>query len=81
MSKIGNFTQPDTSPAYFIEFLEFLDSHADVKNFRREAAKRLNLVAGDKVLDVGCGTAARLFRWRRLPGRRGLRREWISARR
>jgi ubiquinone/menaquinone biosynthesis C-methylase UbiE len=72
MSKIGNFTQPDTSPSYFIEFLEFLDNHADVKNFRTEAAKRLNLVAGNKVLDVGCGIGGATFPLAEITGPKGL---------
>jgi len=72
MSKIGNFTQPDHSPAYFIEFLEFLDNHADVMNFRREAAKRLNLVAGSKVLDVGCGIGGATFPLAEITGPKGL---------
>jgi hypothetical protein len=55
MSKIGNFTQPDTSPTYFIEFLEFLDNRADIKDFRTETANRLNLVPGSIVLDIGRG--------------------------
>jgi ubiquinone/menaquinone biosynthesis C-methylase UbiE len=67
MSKIGNFTQPDNSPAYFIDFLQFLDNHDDIKNFPAEAAKRLKLAPGSTVLDVGCGIGGATFRWRRLP--------------
>jgi len=72
MSKIANFTQPDNSPAYFIEFLEFLDNQADIKNFRGEAAKRLNLVAGSKLLDVGCGIGGATFRLAEITGPTGL---------
>ncbi len=72
MSKIGNSTQPDSSPSYFIEFLEFLDNHADIKNFRTEAAKRLNLVPGNKVLDVGCGIGGATFPLAEITGPNGL---------
>jgi ubiquinone/menaquinone biosynthesis C-methylase UbiE len=72
MSKIGDFAQPDNSPAYFIKFLEFLDNHATVTNFRREAAKRLNLVAGSKVLDVGCGIGGATFPLAEITGPKGL---------
>jgi SAM-dependent methyltransferase len=72
MSKIGNFTQPDSAPSYFIEFLEFLDNHADIKNFRTEAAKRLNLVPGNKVLDVGCGIGGATFPLAEITGPNGL---------
>jgi len=61
MSEIGNFTQPDTAPAYFIDFLDFLDRYADVKNFRSEVAKRMKLVSGLKVLDLGCGIGGATF--------------------
>jgi ubiquinone/menaquinone biosynthesis C-methylase UbiE len=72
MSKIGNFTKPDTSPAYFIEFLVFFDNRAEVTNLRKEAAKRLNLVAGDKVLDVGCGIGGATFPLAEITGPKGL---------
>jgi ubiquinone/menaquinone biosynthesis C-methylase UbiE len=61
MPKISNFTQPDNSPTYFIEFLEFLDSYDDIKNFRAESAKRLHLAPGQKVLDLGCGIGGATF--------------------
>src|SRR5262249_30249394 len=51
MSQIGKFTQPDASPAYFIEFLEFLDKREEIRQVRAQAAKGLNLAAGHKVLD------------------------------
>jgi ubiquinone/menaquinone biosynthesis C-methylase UbiE len=61
MAEIANFTQPDTAPAYFIDFLDLLDNQAEVKNFRAETAKRLNLSPGDKVLDLGCGIGGATF--------------------
>jgi len=61
MSEIGNFTQPDRSPAYFIDFLDFLDNHADIKDFRSESSKRMNLTPGAKVLDLGCGVGGATF--------------------
>jgi ubiquinone/menaquinone biosynthesis C-methylase UbiE len=55
MSVIGKFTQPDTSPAYFIDFLEFLDNWQSVKDFRAQCNRCIDLTAGNKVLDIGCG--------------------------
>jgi ubiquinone/menaquinone biosynthesis C-methylase UbiE len=61
MAEIGKFTQPDKAPAHFTDLLDFLDNHADVKNFRTEAAKRMNLALGDKLLDIGCGIGGATF--------------------
>ena len=61
MGEIGSFTQPDTSPPYFVDFLEFLDNQPNIKSFRAEAAERLNLAAGLKVLDLGCGIGGATF--------------------
>ena len=61
MSELTKFTQPDVAPSYFIEFLEFLDNNADIKRFRAESNKRLNLVSGNKILDVGCGVGGATF--------------------
>ena len=61
MGEIGSFTQPDASPAYFLDFLEFLDNQPNIKSFRAEAAKRMNLAAGLKVLDLGCGIGGATF--------------------
>lgn len=61
MSKMAHFTQPDVAPTYFIEFLELLDNHADVKNFRAEINKRMDLALGNKVLDLGCGIGGAAF--------------------
>ena len=35
MAEIGNLTQPDSSPDYFIGLLDFLDNHAGISTFRR----------------------------------------------
>jgi ubiquinone/menaquinone biosynthesis C-methylase UbiE len=72
MGKIGTFTQPDTSPAYFIDFLEFLDNQPNIKSFRAEAAKRLNLAAGLQVLDLGCGIGGATFPIAEVTGPTGL---------
>ena len=72
MGEIGSFTQPDTSPAYFVDFLEFLDNQPNIKNFRAEAAKRLNLTAGLKVLDIGCGIGGATFPIAEIIGPTGL---------
>jgi len=72
MSQIGKFTQPDTSPTYFIEFLEFLDKREDIRRLREQATKRLNLVAGSKVLDVGCGIGGATFPLAEFTGPTGL---------
>jgi len=61
MSEMTNFTQPDIAPSYFIEFLEFLDNHAEIKNLRAEISKRMNLATGNKVLDLGCGIGGATF--------------------
>lgn len=55
MTEMTNFTRPDTSAAFFIDFLEFLDNHESVKKTRNRSNQALNICAGQKVLDVGCG--------------------------
>ena len=72
MAEIGNFTQPDTAPAYFIDFLDFLDSQANIKNFRGETVKRMNLSSGHKVLDLGCGIGGATFPLADITGPTGL---------
>jgi ubiquinone/menaquinone biosynthesis C-methylase UbiE len=72
MSQIGKFTQPDTSPEYFIEFLEFLDKREDIRKVREQAAKGLNLAAGHKVLDLGCGIGGATFPLAEITGPTGL---------
>jgi ubiquinone/menaquinone biosynthesis C-methylase UbiE len=55
MKEVAKFTQPDVSPDYFIEFLEYLDRFDEVKRIRAEFSKRLDVQPGCKVLDLGCG--------------------------
>jgi ubiquinone/menaquinone biosynthesis C-methylase UbiE len=61
MAEIGKFTQPDASPAYFIDFLDFLDKQEAIRDLRAETAKRLRLERGQKVLDLGCGIGGATF--------------------
>jgi ubiquinone/menaquinone biosynthesis C-methylase UbiE len=60
-TEVGKFTQPDVAPAYFIDFLDFLDRREDVKTQRAEVFKRMRLARGDKVLDLGCGIGGATF--------------------
>lgn len=62
MAEIANFTQPDSSPTYFVDFLDFLDNQAEVHRLRVEAEARLQVAKGGKVLDVGCGIGGATFR-------------------
>ena len=61
MAQMSSFTQPDSAPAYFIDFLELLDNLPGFKGFRAETARRLNLAPGQKVLDLGCGIGGATF--------------------
>lgn len=61
MSEMTNFTQVDTAPTYFIDFLDFLDNHSSIKRLRAESHDQLNLIPGNKVLDVGCGIGGATF--------------------
>jgi ubiquinone/menaquinone biosynthesis C-methylase UbiE len=72
MAQIGKFTQPDASPAYFIDFLDFLDKREDVRSLRAETATRLEVTAGQKVLDVGCGIGGATFPLAEITGPSGL---------
>ena len=72
MSLIGKFTQPDSSPSYFIDFLDFLDKREDIRNLRSEAAKRMRLNAGQKALDLGCGIGGATFPLAEITGSTGL---------
>jgi ubiquinone/menaquinone biosynthesis C-methylase UbiE len=72
MAEVARFTQPDSSPAYFIDFLDFLDRQPEVTRVRAEAAARLHLAPGAKVLDVGCGIGGATFALHSLTGAAGL---------
>lgn len=61
MSEVAQFTQPDSSPDYFIKFLDFLDKLPDVERPRRDVLDRMNLTTGAKALDVGCGIGGATF--------------------
>ena len=71
IAEIAGFTQPDTAPEHFIELLDILDNHADIKKFRAEAAKRLNLTPMHRVIDVGCGIGGATFQLADLVGPAG----------
>src|SRR5207244_177617 len=62
LAEISHFTQPDHSPTYFIDFLDFLDSQPEVARVRIEAEVRLDVMPGGKVVDVGCGIGGATFR-------------------
>jgi hypothetical protein len=53
MAEMTNVTQPDVSPVFFIEFLEFLDNQPFFKTLRNKSNESLGITAGYKVLDVG----------------------------
>ncbi len=72
MAEIGEFTQPDASPTYFIDFLDFLDKREAIQNLRAETAKRLRLAPGHKVLDMGCGIGGATFPLAQVTGSAGL---------
>jgi ubiquinone/menaquinone biosynthesis C-methylase UbiE len=72
MAVIRDFTQPDTAPDYFIDFLEFLDSSETTKNRRIEYGKRMNLSPGQKILDLGCGIGGAIFPIAEVTGPTGL---------
>jgi len=61
MTEIANFTQPDVSPTYFIDFLELLDNLNEIQRVRAEFNNRMNLGFLDKVLDLGCGIGGPAF--------------------
>src|SRR5215475_12807581 len=72
MAEVGQFTQPDSSPSYFIDFLEFLDKREDIRKIRAVAVQHLGLTAGQKVLDVGCGIGGATFPLAEITGPTGL---------
>ena len=72
MSLIGKFAQPDSSPTYFIDFLDFLDRQEDIRNLRAKAASRMNLAAGHRALDLGCGIGGATFPLAEITGPAGL---------
>jgi ubiquinone/menaquinone biosynthesis C-methylase UbiE len=72
MAEISQFAQPDASPAYFVDFLDFLDKQEPIRNLRAEAAKRMQIVAGQKVLDLGCGVGGATFLTGELTGSTGV---------
>jgi ubiquinone/menaquinone biosynthesis C-methylase UbiE len=72
MAEISQFTQPDTSPSYFIDFLDFLDQQENIRTLRAEGAKRMQIAAGQKVLDLGCGIGGATFLVADLTGPQGL---------
>jgi ubiquinone/menaquinone biosynthesis C-methylase UbiE len=72
IAEVAQFKQPDAAPEHFVESLDTLDSHAEIKNFRIEAAKRLNLTPVHRVLDVGCGIGGATFQLAELIGPTGL---------
>jgi len=72
MSQIGKFTQPDVSPSYFIDFLDFLDKREDIRRVRTETFRTLRPAAGHKVLDLGCGIGGATFPLADLTGPTGL---------
>jgi len=52
MAEMTNFTHPDTSPAFFIDFLEFLDNHESVKTLRNLSNLKLNICAGIRACNL-----------------------------
>jgi ubiquinone/menaquinone biosynthesis C-methylase UbiE len=72
MAQVARFTQPDNSPAYFIDFLSFLDQLEEIQRVRAEAEKHLKVSVGQKVLDLGCGIGGATFRLLNILGPAGL---------
>jgi SAM-dependent methyltransferase len=72
MAEMTNFTQPDTSPAFFIDFLEFLDNYQFIKTLRNQSNKSFNISAGHKVLDLGCGIGGATLSIAEITGPTGL---------
>jgi ubiquinone/menaquinone biosynthesis C-methylase UbiE len=72
MAELSKFTQPNESPGYFIDFLNFLDNHEEIRKLRIETTKRMQVVAGQKILDLGCGIGGATFLIADLTGPAGL---------
>ena len=49
MAEISQFTQPDASPAYFVDFLDFLDKQEPIRTLRAEAVKRIQIAGGQRI--------------------------------
>jgi ubiquinone/menaquinone biosynthesis C-methylase UbiE len=72
MAEVSKFTQPNEAPAYFIEFLDYLDNQKEIAGLRAETARRMRLETGHKALDLGCGIGGATFRIAELTGPSGL---------
>jgi ubiquinone/menaquinone biosynthesis C-methylase UbiE len=72
MAEVSKFTQPNEAPAYFIEFLDFLDNQEEIADLREKTATSMRLRAGQKALDLGCGIGGATFRLAELTGPSGL---------
>ena len=72
MAEMTNFTQPDSSPKFLIEFLEFLDNYQLIKTLRDQCNQSLNISAGQKVLDLGCGIGGATLSIAEITGPTGL---------
>jgi ubiquinone/menaquinone biosynthesis C-methylase UbiE len=72
MAELSKFTQPNDSAAYFVDFLNFLDNQQDIKNLRTATAKRMQVAAGQKILDLGCGIGGATFPIADITGPAGL---------
>jgi ubiquinone/menaquinone biosynthesis C-methylase UbiE len=72
MSVISDFTQPESAPEFFIQFLDSMDRHAEIRAARGDTIQRMALVPGDKVLDVGCGLGGVTFPLAKMTGPSGL---------